>query len=589
MQAGPPAMAAGPGVLPADAAAPADPPRALYGSVFSNRARRLGIAWVGVALVLTAAAGTRVRTPTDFLLLMTGTGGLFTAPGIAVAAVTVRRVQGPFHSFWRYYLAGNIAVFLSGTAVFAHSVHARPVYRVLAAVALLVVLICDVVAIDQMMRTRSGARWRTVDLAESGLAVVALGAPMVVLRGSQLLASEWAWFGVMSIAFLVMFVSVLWCSVILFVRAPRGRRRSEGVAIALAATTVVDALVQVENVASGFALWSPPVLAFNGLCLGLLLLMPLYAQYGHAGGLERLPPQAQLRTGRVVSAVTFAGLVLVAGAARLADFSPSAGHVAVAALALLVALSAVRQLLTFGETRRLYAEVERSAEDRRTLLAAVVETMDDDRRRVAMQLHEQASSSYAALASLVSPDEWSGRLRSVPSRPVPHLLTARMAAQAESLRELIAAIRPLARASGAGLAPILYAYVDSLDDAVRPPVTRVEVAEGLVLDWITETIALRVVQEAVRNTCHHAEATQLRIAFDIEDDVAVVRITDDGQGFDVDGLVVESGIATMRRFLSFCDGQLRIRSERGGGTVVEARLGGPVPELPEPVRLRPAP
>jgi hypothetical protein len=43
----------------------------------------------------------------------------------------------------------------------------------------------------------------------------------------------------------------------------------------------------------------------------------------------------------------------------------------------------------------------------------------------------------------------------------------------------------------------------------------------------------------------------------------------------------------MRRFVSFCQGSLRIRSEPGRGTVVEARLGGSIPEVPAPPRLRP--
>ena len=107
-----------------------------------------------------------------------------------------------------------------------------------------------------------------------------------------------------------------------------------------------------------------------------------------------------------------------------------------------------------------------------------------------------------------------------------------------------------------------------------------EVADGLVLDWVTETIALRVVQEAVRNTWRHAEASRVRVEFAVEGNAAVVRVEDDGRGFDP-AAVVESGIAGMRRFVAFCEGELRIRSTAGAGTVVEARLapppGGPRP------------
>jgi NarL family two-component system sensor histidine kinase LiaS len=91
----------------------------------------------------------------------------------------------------------------------------------------------------------------------------------------------------------------------------------------------------------------------------------------------------------------------------------------------------------------------------------------------------------------------------------------------------------------------------------------------------------------VRNASRHAEATVLRIVLTAEDGVAVVRVSDDGVGFDVAGLTVESGIATMRRFVEFCGGELRIGSTPGEGTVVEARLGGPARERPPAVSLRP--
>jgi signal transduction histidine kinase len=150
---------------------------------------------------------------------------------------------------------------------------------------------------------------------------------------------------------------------------------------------------------------------------------------------------------------------------------------------------------------------------------------------------------------------------------------------------LIGAIRPSVASEHAGLAPILQAYVDSLD--VAPPgLTRVEVVEGLVLDWVTETAALRVVQEAVRNTCLHAGAAQLHIELTVEDGTPVVRVSDDGVGFDLDAVAPGSGIATMRRFVDFCGGQLDLRSAIGEGTVVEARLGG-APSPSPPARLRP--
>jgi signal transduction histidine kinase len=593
----------------AEPAAPGADPRP-DGSVFSDRARVAGLVWVAVAVVLTGLVGTRVETPEGFLALMPLTSSLFTVPAIVVAVITARRVSPPFRSFWLWYLGANIALYHVGAAIVAYAVRPRLFYEITAFLALAVVALCDARSIDHMLRYRSGLRSRSVDVVESGLAIVLVVAPVIVVYGDEIVSSPYAWFGLVSLFFLVLFTSALWCTVVLFVRSPKGNRRAESIGVGLWLAAVLDTVVQIEQVVSGFTLPPAPVLAFNGLCMGFLLLVPLYAPYRHARGLERLPAQAQIRSGKVIAAVTLAALPLLGGAVVVAGTTDTAVRAAGVALGLLVALSAVRQLVTYAETRRLYAEVERSAEDRRSLLAAVLESMDADRQRVAMQLHRQASSSYAALASLVPVDQrehrgvpdLSGRvaetvrrdvrvshLRTGPPAAVSHVLTERMAAQAESLRELIGAIKPLTRVEGsdAGLAPILQAYVDSLDTA-PPAVTRVAVADGLVLDWVTETVALRVVQEAVRNTCRHAEATELLITIEVEDDVPVVRVGDDGVGFDVDA-VIESGIATMRRFVEFCGGRLCITSTRGRGTLVEAHLGSPVPEVPRPPRLRPVP
>jgi signal transduction histidine kinase len=583
--------------------------RPVEGPVFSGRARQIGRAWIGVALVLTALAGSAVETPTGFLVMLPLTSGLFTVPAIVVAAITVRRVVGPLQAFWRFYLGGNVALYVVGSAVVGYAVRPRWVYQAVAVAALAALMACDALAIDRILRVRSGARSRLVDLVESGLAIVLVTGPVLVVYGEQIRTSAFAWFGVISLICLVLFTSALWCTVVLFVRSPRGRRPVEGVGVALWVLAVLDSVIEIEQVVSGFSLPAVPVLVLNGLCMSLLLLLPLNTPHRLApGGGENLPPRSQIRSGKMIAAITLAALPVLAGAVVVAGRTPAAMYMAGLALAALVALSAIRQLLTFSEARRLYGEVERSAEDRRALLAAVLESMNADRRRVAVELHQQASSSYAALASLVptegdargrvegarllgvsdSPHHraWAAHLRPMPVVQVSHLLTERMAAQAESLRELIGAIRPPVASEHAGLAPILQAYVDSLDVA-RPRVTRVEVVEGLVLDWVTETAALRVVQEAVRNTCLHAGAAQLHIELTVEDGTPVVRVSDDGVGFDLDAVAPGSGIATMRRFVDFCGGQLDVRSAIGEGTVVEARLGGAPSSPSPPARLRP--
>jgi signal transduction histidine kinase len=137
------------------------------------------------------------------------------------------------------------------------------------------------------------------------------------------------------------------------------------------------------------------------------------------------------------------------------------------------------------------------------------------------------------------------------------------------------------------------AYLHSLYGDRRAPELEVVTDPDVTLDWITETIMFRIVQEALRNVWRHSEATSvtvsLQVASDAEDAVEV-RVEDDGVGFDCDATLFESGIGAMRSFAAFANGRLEVLSAPDQGTVVIARLAngrppGPPAEPPRP-RLR---
>jgi signal transduction histidine kinase len=150
------------------------------------------------------------------------------------------------------------------------------------------------------------------------------------------------------------------------------------------------------------------------------------------------------------------------------------------------------------------------------------------------------------------------------------------------------AIRPIEidrRRSETLDAPI-QAYLDSLYGDSRAPRLEVVVDPALVLDWITETLVFRIVQEALRNTWRHSRAGRVAVEICSSDRAVEVRIRDDGVGFDPTATLFESGIAAMRSFAAVGDGSLRIESAPGEGTLVVARLGD---DTPHPVASPPEP
>ncbi len=379
-------------------------------------------------------------------------------------------------------------------------------------------------------------------------------------------------------------VSGCYWSIVLYLRLGKTARTTEKFGVMLTAVGAVNGAVQVAMGISGFTLYGPPVIALQALSASMILLVPLFLPRGLRLGLGSLPPHAQVRGGALSAVATLVGLPALLGTtAVVRDNTSWAVPFTVSVLAFLLAVGALRHLATINETRRLYTEVERAAQERRELLTAVMQRADQDRHRVAAQLHEQAVAAYASFVSFIQASGTSlgdqSPLSSASSR-----VRDDLARHADSLRQLLLAIAPLDRASAGGpdgeanadapgLGALVRAYLDNLYGDRPAPRLRMSIAGRLVLDWTTETVALRIVQEALRNVRRHSQATSVDVMIDSAGDVIQVHVVDDGVGFDPDANLFESGIAAMREFASLTGGTIAVASAPGRGTTVTAHLG----------------
>jgi signal transduction histidine kinase len=93
------------------------------------------------------------------------------------------------------------------------------------------------------------------------------------------------------------------------------------------------------------------------------------------------------------------------------------------------------------------------------------------------------------------------------------------------------------------------------------------------------TAAYRIAQEALTNVVRHARAAKAVVTLNAENNVLVLQVQDDGQGFDVDALTESEGlgVAGMKERASLVGGQLRVRSTIGQGTQI--RLEVPLPDF----------
>src|SRR5262245_9438512 len=539
--------------------------------------RHLGIAWVCVTVPLVTWAATTVDSAGDYIFVLIYLAcGTYTSPALVVGFYTARRARECRVAF-RLLYAGLVVMWTIGVGML---IGVRTGWHWANVLGLPLVALSGslkITSLAMLVRSRSGRRALTVDVVEALAAVVALTAPLAVLWGPAVVGAEASWFTVPAALTLVFTVAGIYWAAVLCVRMGPGPRMFGACALALSIAGTVNVALQTAQGVSGFTLPAPPLIFVNALTVSMYFLVPLHAPRLMGPGLGRLPLQAQVRGARLATALPLAGLAALLGATVLvARERPWTVAFALGVVALLCVLAALRQLAAIGETRRLYRQVEVASEERGRLLSQMLERSVHDRRHFARQLHEQAVSAAASFATLAG----AGYAPTGGSPPVTEasvLVRGELGRHADSLRDLMMAIRPPDgdRRSEARLRTPIAAHFASVYGDGLSPHLGVSVDGDLVLDWVTETVVLQIVHEALHNVWRHSDACEVHVTLEPDDDGAVrLRVRDDGEGFDPDTVAEGPGIVSMRASAAVVGGTVTVTSRPGEGTTVDARLGG---------------
>ena len=195
----------------------------------------------------------------------------------------------------------------------------------------------------------------------------------------------------------------------------------------------------------------------------------------------------------------------------------------------------------------------------RRLLAKQIRAQEDERRRVARELHDETTQQLATLVMRLQ----SGDVKSASELAVQTL---------DGVHRLIADLRPSVL-DDLGLKSAIAWYAEKHLEA-RGIKARCEFS-GLDerLPSQVETAVFRVVQEALTNVERHAHASTVLVQCAKQDGTLEIDVEDDGQGFD---LAKQNGwgLLGMRERVEMLGGQLRLDSAPGQGTHV--RLEVPV-------------
>jgi PAS domain S-box-containing protein len=219
----------------------------------------------------------------------------------------------------------------------------------------------------------------------------------------------------------------------------------------------------------------------------------------------------------------------------------------------------------------------RTEAERRRLLGRVYEAQEGQDRRLAADLHDGHVQSLAAIGFKL--EQARLRLGASGSPEVDELLwqvTKDLSAEVTSLRRTIGRLRPLVLVED-GLEAALREEAKSACN--RAALATCEVTSELEgrLDPVVETALFRVAQQALANVVDHAEATHVLVAIERTARGVVLRVSDDGCGFDPDHVqvladIAHFGLIAMRERVEALGGRFRVTTGPGRGTVVEARL-----------------
>jgi signal transduction histidine kinase len=203
--------------------------------------------------------------------------------------------------------------------------------------------------------------------------------------------------------------------------------------------------------------------------------------------------------------------------------------------------------------------------------------LTQERSRLARELHDAMSQTLFSLqlaadtAERLLPDDPAG---SAAQLAIVRTLSTRVAAE---LRTTVEGLRP-ADLERDGLAAVLRAQL-TLAGRAHGVVVELSLDDPPDLEPAVEHEVLRIAQEAVTNALRHARASSVRVSLGAADESgrseAVLRVADDGRGFDPEARAIRSrrlGLTSMHERAASVGGQLTITSTAGAGTTVELRV-----------------
>lgn len=222
---------------------------------------------------------------------------------------------------------------------------------------------------------------------------------------------------------------------------------------------------------------------------------------------------------------------------------------------------------------------------RREQSLLILQAQEEERRRLALELHDESSQNLTAL--LVHIEVLKQTLQTLPDTVSNSNTRQRLNGELDYLTDItqqtLEDIRLLAQQLRPGVLDDLglqAAFRWLAEDARQRLQLSVElhledieyVLQGNAQRAMYETTLFRIAQESLTNVARHAHAHHVAISLVCQQEQLCLRIHDDGNGFDTSAQKQGLGIFSMRERAALLGGTISIEAQHGRGTTIEAVL-----------------
>lgn len=220
------------------------------------------------------------------------------------------------------------------------------------------------------------------------------------------------------------------------------------------------------------------------------------------------------------------------------------------------------------------ADTAELLEERRAFAIAAQGIREEEKARLARELHDELAQSLTALKmdAIWVRDHASS---------VPGMVIDKLTEMVEMLDRTVAATRRMAAdlrplmLDDLGLVPAIEWLASSFMQRCGVPCTlSINDEPALELPEPYATAVFRIVQESLNNIAKHAAASQVIVTLDKTLDSVRLRVEDDGCGFLCNGMRKPQslGLLGLRERAQLLGGGVAIRSARGKGTTIEVSI-----------------